>query len=330
MNLRMLALRYLGFSINMEKNIAVVGCGYWGKNLVRNFYELGVLKSICDPDKDLISKMTSLYDVEPKNFLEILEDDEIQGVVIASPAFLHADLAIRALEKKKNVFVEKPLAINENEALQIINCAKKNDKQLMVGHLLQYHPVFKRIKEIVKSKELGELIHISSSRKSMGKIRSEEDVLWSFAPHDISMILSLADRNISKIDSDRIHLLQKDIADISRILIEFEGGLKADVSVSWIHPHKEQKLIVTLEQGILIFDDTLDWSKKLELVKYHHVNKKDEHMLYKDDSVYIGVKMQEPLRQECEHFIECIKLQEKPLTDGVEGLEVLKVLSGSI
>jgi len=311
----------------MKKNIAVIGCGYWGKNLVRNFSELGALKYVCDQDKDLVSKMAFSFGVESKDYQDILEDKDIDGVVIASPAYLHADLAIKALEMKKNVFVEKQLSLNKEEATRMISSAKKNDMNLMVGHLLQYHPIFKKIREIVELGELGKLMHVSSSRKSMGKIRSEENVIWSFAPHDISMILSLTPQKIKNIHSDKATLLQEGIADIARVGIEFDQGLKADINISWISPFKEQKLVVTCEKAILVFDDTLEWKKKLMVVKYHYENLQNQLSISKDEPSFIEVPMSEPLRNECEHFIETIKNKNKPITDGEEGLEVLKILS---
>jgi UDP-2-acetamido-3-amino-2,3-dideoxy-glucuronate N-acetyltransferase len=178
----------------MKKNIAVVGCGHWGKNLVRNFYELEVLASICDPNIDIAKQYAEQYSVQNHSFSEIINNPSIQGVVLAVPAKYHAAMAIDAMKQGKHVFVEKPLAMNEAEATLMIKTAKENKVQLMVGHLLQYHPVFQKVKEMVLGGEIGEIDYMYSNRLSFGKVRAEEDVIWSFAPHDISMILSLTNQ----------------------------------------------------------------------------------------------------------------------------------------
>ena len=201
----------------MKKNIAVVGCGYWGKNLVRNFYELGSLSAICDPDKKLSANFSKVYSVKDLSYEEVLSDSSINGVVLAVPAPLHASLAIQAMNNKKHVFVEKPLAMNQKEAEDMIEAAKKNNVKLMVGHLLQYHPVFMHIRKVVNSGELGKLYYISSSRLSFGKVRSEEDVIWSFAPHDISMILSLTNHPPHSVRTESSCILQKNIADTANV-----------------------------------------------------------------------------------------------------------------
>ena len=175
----------------MIKNIAVIGCGHWGKNLVRNFAELGLLAAVCDPDKDLANRYAHQYEVANLSFAGVLENPAIDGVVLAVPAPLHAAMAVEAMNAGKHVYVEKPLAMNGVEAEAMINSANTNNVRLMVGHLLQYHPVFIALRELVYSGDLGALSYIYSNRLSFGKVRSEEDVIWSFAPHDISMILSL-------------------------------------------------------------------------------------------------------------------------------------------
>ena len=175
----------------MKKNIAVIGCGHWGKNLVRNFAELGALVAVCDPNEKLAQSHAEQYNVGSFSFEAILANPAVEGVVLAVPAPLHADMAIEAMNARKHVYVEKPLAMNMIEAEAMIASAKENGVQLMVGHLLQYHPIFMAVRELVESGELGALSYVYSNRLSFGKVRSEEDVIWSFAPHDISMILSI-------------------------------------------------------------------------------------------------------------------------------------------
>ena len=313
----------------MKKNIAVVGCGYWGKNLVRNFSELEVLSSICDPDTEIANKYAGQYNVKNSSFIEIINDVNIKGVVLAVPAPLHASMAIEAMNKGKHVFVEKPLAMNVTEAELMITTAKKNGVKLMVGHLLQYHPIFKTIRKIVNADEIGKLNYIYSNRLSFGKIRTKEDIIWSFAPHDISMILSLAGQDPEFIITKSTSIIQKNIADTATIHMEFKSGLKSHISVSWLHPYKEHKLVVSGKSAMLVFDDTKPWNEKLALYPYEVVSSKGIINLKKSDVKYLEVSEEEPLKNECQDFIDVVEKNIKPMTDGDEGLRVVKVLSAA-
>ena len=312
----------------MKKNIAVIGCGYWGKNLVRNYFELGVLSSICDPNHSIISTLAKKYNVKSCSFAEILDDPNIKGVVLAIPAELHASMAVDAMNKGKHVFVEKPLAMNEVEANLMIAAAEKNNVQLMVGHLLQYHPIFKTVLKMVKNGDIGEINYIYSNRLSYGKVRSKEDVIWSFAPHDISMILSLVGEEPEHISCKSSSFLQKNLADIASIHMKFKSGIKSDIRVSWANPLKEVKLVVTGKSGMLVFDDTKTWNEKLVLHSYEIDHLKGLN-LKKTKEEYIKVTEEEPLKNECQHFIDVIEGNLKPLTDAFEGLKVLKVLTAA-
>jgi UDP-2-acetamido-3-amino-2,3-dideoxy-glucuronate N-acetyltransferase len=313
----------------MKKNIAVIGCGYWGKNLVRNFFELGVLSSICDPNHSIASTLAEKYNVKNCSFTEILEDTNIKGVVLAVPAELHASMAIDVMNKGKHVFVEKPLAMNEAEANLMIANAEKNDVQLMIGHLLQYHPIFKTVLKMVKNGDIGEISYIYSNRLSFGKVRSKEDVIWSFAPHDISMILSLIGKEPKSVSVNSTCILQKKIADTATIYLEFENGLKSHISVSWLNPYKEQKLVVVGKSAMLVFDDTKSWSEKLAFYSYKIEHYNNLPILKKLNEDYIKVNEEEPLKNECQHFIDVVEGDLKPHTNGAEGLKVLKVLSAA-
>ena len=313
----------------MKKNIAVVGCGYWGKNLVRNFFELGVLSSICDPNHSIATTLSKKYNVKSCSFAEILDDPNIKGVVLAVPAHLHASMAIEALSKNKHVFVEKPLAMNEAEAEAMITTAHKNKVRLMVGHLLQYHPIFKTIREYVDEGKIGKINYIYSNRLSFGKVRTEEDVIWSFAPHDISMILSLTGQVPEYVSTNATSILQKNIADTATIHLQFKSGLQSHISVSWLHPYKEHKLVVVGQSAMLVFDDTKPWHEKLALYPYEVVSSKNLVNLQNSKVQYIKVLEEEPLKKECQHFLDVVEKDIRPLTDGSEGLRVLKVLSAA-
>ncbi len=313
----------------MKKNISVIGCGHWGKNLVRNFSDLGVLSSICDPNTEIANKYANQYNANNYSFTQILDDSNIEGVVIAVPAYLHASMAIEAMNAGKNVFIEKPIAMNVSEAELMIATAKKNEVQLMVGHLLQYHPIFKTIRKIVDTGEIGKLNYIYSNRLSLGKVRSKEDVIWSFAPHDISMILSLAGQEPESVSTNSTSILQKNIADTATINLEFKSGLKSHISVSWLHPYKEHKLVVIGKFAMLVFDDIKPWNKKLALYKYETVPSHGKINLESSDVEYVNVIEEEPLKNECQHFINVVKKNTQPLTDGAEGLKVIKVLTAA-
>lgn len=313
----------------MKKNIAVIGCGHWGKNLVRNFAELGALAAVCDPNEKLAQSYAEQYNVGNLSFATILANPSIEGVVLAVPAPLHASMAEEAMNAAKHVYVEKPLAMNRTEADVMIASAKKNSVQLMVGHLLQYHPIFMAVRELVESGKLGALSYVYSNRLSLGKIRSEEDVIWSFAPHDISMILSLTAQEPELVRTESSCILQSDIADTATVHMEFKSGLKTHVSVSWLHPFKEQKLVVVGKKAMAVFDDTKPWSEKLAL--YRHIVHANDGLpsVEKAEVEYLEVAQSEPLNNECRHFINVVSENAVPLTNGEEGLSVLKVLSAA-
>lgn len=311
----------------MKKNIAVVGCGHWGKNLVRNFFALGRLFSICDPSTEIANKYAKQYNVKKSSFTEIINDPNIRGVVLAVPAYLHSSMAIEAMNKNKHVFVEKPLAMNEVEAELMIATANKNKVRLMVGHLLQYHPIFKMIREFIAAGKIGKINYIYSNRLSFGKVRTEEDVIWDLAPHDISMILSLTGQEPEYISTNSTCILQKNISDTATIHMKFKSGLKSHILVSWLYPYKEHKLVVVGQSAILVFDDTKSWHEKLSLYPYEVVSSKNFINLQNFNVQYLKVIEEEPLRNECQHFVDVVEKDIQPLTDGVEGLRVLKVLS---
>ena len=313
----------------MKKNIAVVGCGHWGKNLVRNFSELGTLFSISDPNSEIADQYASQYNVKKSSFTEIIKDPNIKGVVLAVPAHLHASMAIEAMNKNKHVFVEKPLGMNEVEAEAMIVTAKKNKVRLMVGHLLQYHPIFKTIREYVGAGKIGEINYIYSNRLSFGKVRTEEDGVWSFAPHDISMILSLTGQEPEYVSTNATFILQKNIADTATIHLQFKSGLKSHISVSWLHPYKEHKLLILGQSAMLVFDDTKPWHEKLALYPFKVVSSKNLINLQNSNVQYVKITEEEPLKNECQHFIDVVEKDIQPLTDGAEGLRVLKVLSAA-
>jgi UDP-2-acetamido-3-amino-2,3-dideoxy-glucuronate N-acetyltransferase len=317
--------------MNSSPKVAVIGSGYWGKNLVRNFHQLDALGLICDKNESTLSQFKEQYpevDVSSE-YRDVLAREEIEGIVIAAPAVTHYHLAKEALLAGKHVYVEKPLVLVEKEGEELINLAQEKNRVLMVGHLLQYHPVFARLREIVSQGELGRINYIYSNRLSLGKIRTEENVMWSFAPHDISMILSLANEKPDGVCATGGNYLHEKIADVTTTHLEFPSGLKAHIFVSWLHPFKKQELVVIGDKKMAVFDDTKSWEDKL-LLYPHEINWNGNIPTpFKAESIQIEVPKAEPLREECRHFLDCIKNGKQPITDGKEGLEVLRILNTS-
>jgi UDP-2-acetamido-3-amino-2,3-dideoxy-glucuronate N-acetyltransferase len=311
--------------------VAVIGCGYWGKNLIRNFHDLGALQLLCDKNESILSGYKNQYKgIETCLALtDVLARKNIAGVVISTPAETHFNLARESLLAGKHVFVEKPLVLDEAEAEELITLAEEKSKVLMVGHLLQYHPVFIQLKELVSSGELGRINYIYSHRLNLGKIRREENILWSFAPHDISMILSLAGEEPETVLTTGGNYLHQKIADVTTTHLEFPSGLRAHIFVSWLHPFKDQKLVVVGDRKMAVFDDTQPWENKL-LMYPHEINWQDQIPVpAKAEPERVKIPEAEPLRKECEHFLDCISNGNKPVTDGQEGLSVLKILNSS-
>ena len=242
---------------------------------------------------------------------------------------MHYEYSKKAILSGKNVFVEKPLSLNSRDAEELIKLAKENNCILMVGHLLQYHPAFKKLKEIVKSGELGKIQYLYSNRLNFGKVRIKENILWSFAPHDISMILSLLNREPESVSTYGGFFLNKKIADTTLTFLNFSNGTKAHIFVSWLHPYKSQELVIVGNKKMAVFNDTKSWEEKL-LIYPHKVEwKNGNHILNKKDFEKVIVEESEPLGNECMHFIDCIVNRRKPVTDGPEGLKVLRVLEAS-
>ncbi len=312
---------------NQEKFIGVVGLGYWGKNILRSFYELGILHTACDANTDIISERKMQFpDIYfTASFEEMLQNKDVRAVAIATPAATHYNLVKRSLSEGKDVFVEKPLALSLSEGEELVNLALKEKRILMVGHILQYHPAVIKLKDLISSGELGKVQYLYSNRLNIGKLRTEENILWSFAPHDISVMLMLVEEDPARISAFGEDYLNKGIYDTTLTHIEFKNGVKGHIFVSWLHPFKEQKLIVVGSKKMALFDDM----SKEKLFLYPH---KIEWMngkipiAHKADYEVVDIEKKEPLKEELSHFAECVLHRKKPKTDGIEGLRVLRVL----
>ena len=314
-----------------QPNIAVIGSGYWGKNLVRNYHQIGALKLICDKNETVLTSFLEQYPgIDTCIALnDALSHKDIQGIVIATPAETHYTLAREALLAGKHVYIEKPLVLKEEDGQDLIHLAKEKNLVLMVGHLLQYHPIFLKLKEMASSGELGRINYIYSHRLNLGKIRREENILWSFAPHDISMILSLADEEPDHVMATGGNYLHKKIADVTTTHLEFPSGLRAHIFVSWLHPFKVQQLVVVGDKKMAVFDDTLAWEDKLLLYPHEIKWQNNIPIPSKAEAERIDIPQAEPLKMECEHFLQCMTNCQRPQTDGAEGLRVLRILNAA-
>ena len=312
------------------RDVTLIGSGHWGKNLARVLHELGRLGGVCDIDPAVAQETSDKYEVPTiKSFEAVLADCRASAVVIATPAVTHAELAKRALDAGKDVFVEKPLAMRNEEARRLVDQAAESRRILMVGHLLQYHPAFVKLKEIAESGGLGRLNYIYSHRLNLGKIRTEENILWSFAPHDISMILALAREMPDKVEATGHCYLHSRIADITTTHVEFPNGLRAHVFVSWLHPYKEQKLVVVGDKSMAVFDDMRPPEEKLILYSHRIDWRNGQPVPVEASGDAVDVPGVEPLRAEIEHFLECCENRTSPRTDGAEGMRVLSVLNAA-
>lgn len=310
----------------MQSNIAVIGNGYWGRNLVRNFSALRALGAICDESPVAEASAKEQYPDVPfyRDFAGVLAAPDIQGVVLATPAATHYAMARRAIEAGKDVLVEKPLALTAPEGEALVELAARNSRILMVGHILRYHPAVLRLKELIRDGSLGRIQYLYSNRLNIGKIRTEENILWSFAPHDISVMLALLDEEPCHVACEGGGYLNREVADITLSQFLFPSGVRAHIFVSWLHPFKEQRLVVVGSEKMAVFDDAA--SDKLVLYPHKVEWKNRLPTAIKAEGEAVALEAVEPLKEECRHFLECLVSRESPVTDGAEGLRVLRVL----
>jgi predicted dehydrogenase len=318
--------------------VGQVGLGDWGKNLLRNFTALNNchVKMACDANKSTCAKIS---ESNPEmritsRFEDILEDNSIQAVIIATPPALHYDMAMKCLKAGKDVFVEKPLVLDLAHGKDLVELADKNERVLMVGHIMLYHPVTLFLKKYIQDGVLGDIYYLYSQRINLGKVRDIENALWSFAPHDISMIMFLLDKFPVKASAVGSAYLQKNIQDVCFITLHFADRIMAHIHVSWLDPHKERKITIVGSKKMAVFDDA-EPSEKVWL----YDKGVDARMDYATYGEYLNLRIGditlprvpsgEPLKQECTHFLNCVINRERPRSDGRNGLKVLAVLQAA-
>ena len=314
---------------NQRPKVAVIGTGYWGKNLVRNFYNLGALKLICDTNSAALEGKLKEYQGVggASNLSEVLKDPEVQGVVVATPAETHGRVVREAILAGKDVMVEKPICLSVDEGVRLCGLAREKGRVLMVGHLLRYHPAAVRLKELIREGELGRIHYLYSNRLNIGKLRREENVLWSFAPHDISLMLDLLGEMPDRVQAQGGNYLHSEIADVTVSTLSFSSGVRAHLFVSWLHPYKEQLLVVVGQEKMAVFNDTAPWPEKLQIYPHTIEWPGNIPVANKAEAQPVNVAEDEPLKLECEEFLSCMETRRTPLTDGDEAVRVLKVLN---
>jgi UDP-2-acetamido-3-amino-2,3-dideoxy-glucuronate N-acetyltransferase len=306
---------------------ALVGCGYWGKNIARNLHQLGCLDWVVDESAKVLAGVKAAYEGvrTTRDFARVLKDPKLKAIALASPAALHYEMAVAALRAGKDVFVEKPLALRVAQAEELVELARRKKRVLMVGHILQYHPAILKLKQLVAEGELGEIHYVYSNRTNLGKVRHEENILWSFAPHDIDVILLLMNAMPEWATTSGQSYLRHDVADVTMTCLGFPGKGRAHIFVSWLHPSKEQKLVVIGSRKMAVFDDVVK-EGKLRLYDKGIDMKDGRPVVRQISESTLFFPESEPLREELQHFVECVRTRQKPRTDGQNGLRVLRVL----
>lgn len=308
--------------------VAVIGGGRWGRNLVRNFAALGALRGICDLDHAkarMLAHRNGSVRVYA-NLEEVVADTELDAVSVAVPAESHYEVAKAALMAGKHCLVEKPLVLQLEHALELKSLAEQQGRILMVGHLLCYHPAVRKLKELMEAGALGEICRLTASRRSFGPIMQVGNVLWDLGVHDVSMVLYLLGQLPESVGARGGSHVTPGVPDAVVAVLDFPNGVQAEISASWIHPFKEQRLMVVGSQAIAVFDDVAP-TRKLEVYPSQVKWVQGQPVAEAAEPRAVDFASGEPLREECEHFLTCIADGERPLTDAEEGLRVLRVLT---
>ncbi len=303
-----------------QQKIAVIGCGVWGRNIVRNFYNLNVLEIVCDLDESNLEKVREQYPgvKTTKDFNEIINNPEITSIAVVTPSHTHFKVVKAMLEAGKNVYVEKPISTVAQEAKDLTELAHQKGLVLMVGHLLLYHPAVNRLKMLIEEGALGDIVYAQSDRLNVNFFKNDRSVMWDLAPHDVSMMSYVTGKDpVRIISAVGCSSEQNDIMDITHISIEFEDGMVGQISDSWITPKKHVQLLVRGTKATAILDDTVQENK---LVVYDNFKKDNSQNISLD---YLEI---EPLKLECQHFISCCETGKKARSDGDNGFMVTTIL----
>jgi predicted dehydrogenase len=320
--------------VRRQATIGVVGLGYWGPNLARAFAGLpgAQLKWLCDQDPESRLRAVSRHpDAQvTASYDDLLEDDDLDAIVVATPPVTHAELALAALRHDKHVFVEKPLALNARDADRVAAEAQRRDRCLVVGHVLLHHPAIRKLKELVETNELGDVYYLYANRQNLGKVRRDENALWSLGPHDIAVLLYLLDDQPVEVSARGDSYLQPGVADVVFCHLRFATGITAHLHLSWLDPHKYRKLTVVGSKRMAVVDD-MENERKLTIYESNAFIPPTENFgeyvqVRFGDIVCPRLPNDEPLRLECEHFVTGISSRNPALASSREGAAVVHVL----
>jgi UDP-2-acetamido-3-amino-2,3-dideoxy-glucuronate N-acetyltransferase len=306
------------------KSICVIGGGRWGQNHIRTLFQMGNLGGIVEANPQRLEELLNQYPVKGFTTLEDAIEHDFHGFTIAAPAPMHFDIAKALLEKGKPVLVEKPMTLSAESSKKLVEIAEKHNTQLMVGHVLLFHPAIQKIKELIDDGKIGQLYYLYSTRLNLGTVRTEENVFWSFAPHDISVLDYFVGSPAEKIESKGSKFLQKNVYDYTMTQLTYPNNIHAHIFVSWLHPFKEQRLVVIGSKGMISFDDS---SAEKEILFY------DKHIDFEqgipikveNPTEIIPYEKKQPLTEELRYFVENLDKKIK-INDGNSGYEVVKVL----
>ena len=320
-------------------NVAVIGCGYWGPNLIRNFISINEcqVSLICDASPDRLSHMQKLYpSVQTTTRADdIFENDEIDAVTIATPVGTHFNLARKALEAGKHAFVEKPMATSVEESETLVELAEQNNLTLMVGHTFIYTPAVRYMRKLIREGTLGQIYSINSSRLNLGLFQNDINVVWDLAPHDLSIILYLLEMEplyVNCVGQAHFEGIKEDVATLS---MEFPNSIFVNIQSSWLDPNKIRKMTLVGSKGMVVYDDIEPnekikiYDKRVEAPPYYDTFAEFQYSYHYGDMYAPYLKMTEPLKVECQHFIDCINTGSQCLSGGKEGLEVVQILEAS-
>ena len=320
-------------------NIGIVGCGYWGPNLVRNFNSLSEcnVKKICDLDAKRLEHLKSLYPTveTSSDFDDVIKDKHLDAMVIAVPVRFHFEMAKKSLEAGKHTFVEKPMASSVAQCKELVEIAKKKKLTLMVGHTFIYSTPVRKIKEIIDAGELGQLQYISSRRLNLGLFQKDINVAWDLAPHDISIILYIMNEKLESVNCQGKAHVNPDIEDVTNMALNFANSGFATIQSSWLDPNKIREMIFVGSKKMLVYDDIEPnekikiYDKRVDVPPHYDTFAEFQYAYHYGDMHAPYLKMTEPLKVECQHFIDCIKDGSKSLSSGREGLEVVQILEAS-
>jgi predicted dehydrogenase len=320
-------------------SIGIVGCGYWGPNLARNFMSISNcrVKIISDVQVERLAYIQSLYcDLDiTTNYTELIDAPDIDALVIATPVRFHFEMGYEALKAGKHIFIEKPMATSVKEAQTLIETAEEHNRTLMVGHTFIYSAAVRKIKEIVKSGELGEIQYISARRLNLGLFQKDINVAWDLAPHDISIISYVLEKDPISINCQGKAHVNPDVEDITSMVLNYENGGIATIQNSWLDPNKVRDMTFVGSKKMLVYNDLEPmekikiYDKRVEIPPHYDTFEEFHYSYHYGDMHAPYIKQYEPLKVECQHFIDCINTRQTPITNGMEGLKVIRILEAA-